>query len=134
MWILNEASLPLILVTLNHAVIISRFFFLLSKGTHDVQTATASSSADMPGTVTVQATFAINLLGLGFLIILVDTRGTAVSVTSSLRPNHTAVIFELATADSYTVVVFDVENTGLPSTRAAAVDVVNITSTEPVTG
>ena len=56
------------------------------------------------------------------------------SVTSTLRPNHTAVISELATTDSYTVVVFDVENTGLPSTRAAAVDVVNVTSTEPVAG
>ena len=30
--------------------------------------------------------------------------------------------------------MFDVENTGLPSTRAAAVDVVNITNSEPVAG
>ena len=88
----------------------------------------------MPGTVTVQATFAVDSLAHGFLVILVDTRGTAVSVTSTLRPNHTAVIAGLTTADSYTVVVFDVENNGLPSTRAAAVDVVNITSTEPIAG
>ena len=88
----------------------------------------------MPGTVTVQATFVTNSLARGFLVILVDTRDTAMSVTSTLRPNHTVVISELATADSYTVVVFDVENTGLPSTRAAAVDVINITSTEPVAG
>ena len=88
----------------------------------------------MPGTVTVQATFAVDSLAHGFLVILVDTRGTAVSVTSTLRPNHTAVISGLTTADNYTVVVFDVENTGLPSTRAAAVDVVNITSTEPIAG
>ena len=88
----------------------------------------------MPGTVTVQATFVTNSLARGFLVILVDTRDTAMSVTSTLRPNHTVVISELATADSYTVVVFDVENTGLPSTRAAAVDVVNVTSTEPIAG
>lgn len=123
---MNEAILPLILITSNHAIIISRFFLFLSKGTHDVQRATASSSADMPGTVTVQATFAVDSLAQGFLVILVDTRGTAASFTSTLRPNHTVVISELTTADSYTVVVFDVENTGLPSTRAAAVDVVNI--------
>ena len=88
----------------------------------------------MPGTVKVQATFAVNSLALGFLVILVDTRGTAVSFTCSLRPNHTAVIAGLTTADSYTVVVFDVENTGLPSTRAAAVAVVNITNSELVAG
>ena len=118
------------------------FFSLISytlsssicKGTHDVQRATASSSADIPGTVIVQATFATNSPALGFLVILVDTRGTAVSLTSTLRPNHTVVISGLATADSYTAVVFDVENTGLPSTRAAAVDVVNVTSTEPIAG
>ena len=88
----------------------------------------------MPETVTVQATFAVDSLALGFLVILVDTRGTAMSVPSTLRPNHTVVISELTTADSYTVVVFDVESTGLPSTRATAVDVVNVTSTEPVAG
>ena len=107
---------------------------LLCKGTHDVQRATANSSPDLPGTVTVRATFATNSSALGFLVILVDTRGTAVSFTCSLRPNHTVVISELTAADSYTVVVFDVENTGLPSTRAAAVDVVNITSAEPIAG
>ena len=88
----------------------------------------------MPGTVTVQATFALNSPALGFLVILVDTRGTAISFTSALKPNHTVVISGLTTAESYTVVVFDVENTGLPSTRAAAVDVVNVTSTEPMAG
>ena len=88
----------------------------------------------MQGTVTVQATFAVDSLALGFLVILVDTRGTVASFTSTLRPNHTEVIAGLTTADSYTVVVFDVENTGLPSTRAAAVDVVNITSAEPIAG
>ena len=106
----------------------------ISQGTHDVQRATASSSADMPGTVTVQATFAVNSPALGFLVILVDSRATAVSLSSALRPNHTVVMSGLATADSYTVVVFDVESTGLPSTRAAAVDVVNVTSTEPIAG
>ena len=103
-------------------------------GTHDVQRATASSSADIPGTVTVQATFTVNSPALGFLVILVDSRGTAVSFTSTLRPNHTVVTCELATADSYTAVVFDVENTGLPSTRAAAMDVVIVTNTEPIAG
>ena len=88
----------------------------------------------MPGTVTVQATFAVNSPALGFLVILVDTRGTAVSFSSTLRPNHTVAISGLTTVDSYTVVVFDVENTGLPSTRAAAVDMVNVTSTEPIAG
>ena len=88
----------------------------------------------MPGTVTVQATFAVNSPALGFLVILVDTRATAVSFSSTLRPNHTVVVTGLATADGYTVVVFDVESTGLPSTRAAAVDVVNVTSTEPIAG
>lgn len=88
----------------------------------------------MPGTVTVQATFAVDSLALGFLVILVDTRGTVASFTSTLRPNHTEVIAGLTTADSYTVVVFDVESTGLPSTRAAAVAVVNITNSELVAG
>ena len=106
----------------------------ISKGTHSVQRATASSSADMPGTVTVQATFAVNSPALGFLVILVDTRATAVSFTFALRPNHTVAISGLTTADGYTAVVFDVENTGLPSTRAAAVDVVNVTNTEPIAG
>ena len=88
----------------------------------------------MPGMVTVQATFAVNSPALGFLVILVDTRATAVSFSSALRPNHTVVLSGLTTADSYTVVVFDVESTGLPSTRAAAVDVVNVTSTELIAG
>ena len=88
----------------------------------------------MPGTIIVQATFAVNSPALGFLVILVDSRGTAVSFTSTLRPNHTVVMSGLTTAESYTVVVFDVENTGLPSTRAAAVDVVNVTSTKPMAG
>ena len=106
----------------------------ISKGTHSVQRATASSSGDMPGTVTVQATFALNSPALGFLVILVDSRGTAVSFTSTLRPNHTVAISGLTTADSYTVVVFDVESTGLPSTGAAAVDMVNVTSAKPMAG
>ena len=88
----------------------------------------------MPGTVTVQATFAVNSPALGFLVILVDSRGTVVSFTSTLRPNHTVAISGLTTAESYIAVVFDVENTGLPSTGAAAVNMVNVTNTEPMAG
>ena len=117
---------------IRNSVFLVSFFFSLFKGTHDVQRATASSSADMPGMVTMQATFAVNSPALGFLVILVDPRGTAVSFSSALRPNHTVVLSGLTTADSYTAVVFDVESTGLPSTRAAAVDVVIVTSTEPI--
>ena len=106
----------------HHCSYMETFFF--SRGLFDIQTATVNSYS--PGTVNVSCMFAKNSRALGCLVILHPQNVSQSEMFAyAARDNSSAPTANISIPGvpkgSHTLLVFDGEQNGLLSTRAAAV-------------
>ena len=108
-----------------------------SQGLFDIQTATVNSYS--PGTVNVSCLFANNSRALGCLVVLHPQNVSQSEMLAyAARDNSNAPTANISIPgvpkDSHTVLVFDGEQNGLLSTRAAVIQNVTVEEGEPEPG
>ena len=90
-------------------------------GTYDVQQTTSLSNPVRPGTLNVTCVFASNSSALGCLSIIREMSSVTESFHAIAQSNNTLSVGDLDVGN-YAIMTFDIEQNGLPGSRAAYIE------------
>ena len=94
-------------------------------GTYDVQQTISLSNPVRPGTLNVTCIFALNSSALGCLSIIREMSSVTESFHVIAQSNNTLSVGDLDVGN-YTIMTFDIGQNGLPGSRAAYIEEVEL--------